>query len=248
MQITIHNWNESEPLHSHGDALMWPLFTHIEGAGKAIGLPVLQHLLTFHYRIFQVGEDENYHNHDYKEQIYFIIKGRATMHLDGKRQPVRDGDAVFMPVYGEHQMINNSQNELVHLIISAPVTKEQELREAVIRNWSEAVPTRMEGTETWTIYQGLPQRGKPDAASVLEGFRNLALCITDHDGAFDRTELITDEVVYFVLQGNGAVECPEDNPIREGDAIHIPPGMSYRIRNTGPGRLQFLRLVAPVTL
>lgn len=52
--------------------------------------------------------------------------------------------------------------------------------------------------------------------------------------------------LYYLLQGSGEMHIDdEEAPVREGQIVLIPPGARQYIRNTGPGNLVFLAIVAP---
>ena len=52
--------------------------------------------------------------------------------------------------------------------------------------------------------------------------------------------------LYYILQGSGEMHIDdEEAPVREGQIVLIPPGARQYIRNTGPGNLVFLAIVAP---
>ena len=52
--------------------------------------------------------------------------------------------------------------------------------------------------------------------------------------------------LYFILGGTGDMHIDDEHaPVREGQIVLIPPGARQYIRNTGPGDLVFLCIVAP---
>ena len=55
------------------------------------------------------------------------------------------------------------------------------------------------------------------------------------------------EHVYFILNGVGIVRVgDEEQEIREGDAIYMPPRLTHAMRNTGTYPLRFLAIIAEV--
>ena len=74
------------------------------------------HSLTIHK--LQKGKTSNYHSHKNKEQIYYITRGRAQIKINGELYDVAEGDAVHIPPECNHQLINNSDDWVEHLIIS----------------------------------------------------------------------------------------------------------------------------------
>jgi mannose-6-phosphate isomerase-like protein (cupin superfamily) len=54
------------------------------------------------------------------------------------------------------------------------------------------------------------------------------------------------EEIYYVLEGTGRMHIAnEQQDVRPGDAIAIPPGQVHQITNTGPTTLRFLCCCAP---
>lgn len=52
--------------------------------------------------------------------------------------------------------------------------------------------------------------------------------------------------LYYILQGSGEMHIEDEHaPVREGQIVLIPPAARQYIRNTGPGDLVFLAIVAP---
>ncbi|TAJ45498.1 cupin domain-containing protein [Methanofollis fontis] len=59
--------------------------------------------------------------------------------------------------------------------------------------------------------------------------------------------LKTASETYYVLAGEGRMHIGEENaPLREGQAVYIPPGAVQWIENTGEGDLLFLAIVDPM--
>ncbi len=55
------------------------------------------------------------------------------------------------------------------------------------------------------------------------------------------------EHVYFILNGVGIVRVgDEEQEVREGDAIYMPPRLTHAMRNTGTYPLRFLTITAEV--
>ena len=81
----------------------------------------LQGLSNFTRHVVQGRITTDYHDHQDKEQVYYFIKGRGKMLIDGKEYPVTAGDAVHLPPKTKHGVINDSEDDIEYLNISAPV-------------------------------------------------------------------------------------------------------------------------------
>ena len=55
------------------------------------------------------------------------------------------------------------------------------------------------------------------------------------------------EHMYFILSGVGTVRIgDEEQEVREGDAVYLPPGLTHTMRNTGTYPLRFLAIGAKI--
>jgi uncharacterized cupin superfamily protein len=67
-----------------------------------------------------------YHFHTANEEALFILEGRGTLRLGGRRIPIGRGDYVALPVGPRHahQVVNTSRRPLVYLCISTMIHPE----------------------------------------------------------------------------------------------------------------------------
>ena len=63
------------------------------------------------------GVSRDDHRHADQEQLYYIISGRGWMTVDGERQPVRDGDLVYVPRQAVHNIGNDGEATLELLLL-----------------------------------------------------------------------------------------------------------------------------------
>ncbi len=229
----IRNWREGTPHPSHGGALLWPLLTRKGSEGKSPEEAPLEGIVNFTYRAFQAGMHEGYHSHTEKEQVYYIAKGRGKMKLDDKVYDVREGDAIHMQPYCMHQLINDSDEWLVHLNISAAVEREQQPITVAIRSWRDEEPRNNHGAVGWTVFS---EKGRFEHKTVreapLEGFHNLTYRKLQPGKAEVAHDHEAKEHVYYVLEGRGKVMLDDSlHDIRDGDAIHIPPKTRHQLIN-----------------
>jgi Mannose-1-phosphate guanylyltransferase len=67
------------------------------------------------YRVLDVGEKSltikvtlnpghsmNYHNHQFRDEVWVVVQGEGTAVIEGKRQKVKTGDTVLMPIGCRH--------------------------------------------------------------------------------------------------------------------------------------------------
>ncbi|PYI07225.1 RmlC-like cupin [Aspergillus sclerotiicarbonarius CBS 121057] len=99
---------ESFPDPSHGQLTWRTLFTQPNtptsdlAAGIAICPPHMGHLCA--------------HRHTQAE-LYYVLKGRATVTIDGQPHQVEKGSAIFIPGDAEHSVMNDSDQEFEWLYV-----------------------------------------------------------------------------------------------------------------------------------
>jgi len=59
-------------------------------------------------------------------EVYYILSGRGTMHIDGETAPVRPGDAVYIPPSAKQQITNTGPDDLVFLCIVDPAWRSRD--------------------------------------------------------------------------------------------------------------------------
>lgn len=60
------------------------------------------------------------HSHDYEHEV-FIVSGGGTVLLEGREQPIRAGDVVYVPAEEEHQF--KASGEGLRFLCLVPVTR-----------------------------------------------------------------------------------------------------------------------------
>ncbi len=79
-----------------------------------------------HFRVGPGGHSPR-HSHDYEHEV-FIVDGGGTVFLEGKENPIRQGDVVYVPADEEHQFKAGPSG--LRFLCLVPVT----------RNCGEATP------------------------------------------------------------------------------------------------------------
>ena len=59
------------------------------------------------------------HNHQAKEHVYYITKGRGEILLGDEIYEVRDGAAAYIPQRTQHGLINDGDDWIQHLVLSS---------------------------------------------------------------------------------------------------------------------------------
>jgi mannose-6-phosphate isomerase-like protein (cupin superfamily) len=53
-------------------------------------------------------------------EVYYILSGKGTMEIDGKRRDVIAGDAIYIPPGGQQRIFNNGPDDLAFLCLVDP--------------------------------------------------------------------------------------------------------------------------------
>jgi mannose-6-phosphate isomerase-like protein (cupin superfamily) len=69
------------------------------------------------YAVLPPGASIGRHTHGDDEELYVVLEGQGTMHLEGREFPVRAGHVVVNPRGGTHGLVNDSGEPLRLLVI-----------------------------------------------------------------------------------------------------------------------------------
>jgi mannose-6-phosphate isomerase-like protein (cupin superfamily) len=120
--MIIRNWRDAIPYVGHNSKIIWPIFTR---TGRENAEPpesaCLQGLSQLTRHIIQGRVTSDYHEHENVEQVYYFISGNGKMLIDGQEYSVTAGDAVHLPPKTKHQVINDGEDDIEYLNISAIV-------------------------------------------------------------------------------------------------------------------------------
>ena len=119
--MVIRNWRDVTPTVGHKSAIIWSIFSAKGTAGLTDEEAPLLGSTAFTRHMMQGGMTGDYHDHEDREQVYYFLKGRGKMKIDGEIHDVVEGDAVHLPAKVKHQLINDSEDWIEHLIFTAKV-------------------------------------------------------------------------------------------------------------------------------
>ena len=116
----VVNWREVVPkTGDHGDAVIWHLLESVDESEPETDQPCL---LGFHYVTQQalvLGKASDRHQHDDKEQVYYVAEGQGALIAGDDLYSIREGDAVYLPMGVPHQILNQAYDGwLTYLIVS----------------------------------------------------------------------------------------------------------------------------------
>src|SRR5687768_3150834 len=131
---TIRNWRDIQPRVGHENAIVWNILRP-EGAGQGGGgqaqeqargfdpdaqaASVLQRISGVARHALQAGKRSDYHVHNDAEQLYYVLRGQGKMIVDDETYPIREGDVIYLPPGVRHRAVNDSDDWMEHVIITA---------------------------------------------------------------------------------------------------------------------------------
>jgi len=121
--MVIRNWRDAIPYVGHDSKLIWPIFREKGTESLSYEEAPLEGITGLHLHRMQGGKTGDYHDHEDQEQVYYFIRGQGKMKIDDKIYEVKEGDAVHLPPKTKHQLINDSEDWIEHLIIGAKVNR-----------------------------------------------------------------------------------------------------------------------------
>lgn len=73
------------------------------------------------YAVLPPGTSIGKHRHGANEELYVILEGEGTLHLEGREHRVRSGHVVVNPPGGTHGLRNHGTGPLRILVVEIPL-------------------------------------------------------------------------------------------------------------------------------
>lgn len=78
--------------------------------------------------VLNSGHSMNYHSHEYREEVWTITKGLATVIVDGMQRAVRPGDVITMPAGCKHTIIADTEVELIEVQLGNEISIKDKIK------------------------------------------------------------------------------------------------------------------------
>jgi len=117
--MIIRNWRDQIPYIGHESKIIWPLLSRVSDDEEAPASACLLSLGSLTRHVVQGRVTTDYHAHEDKEQVYYFVAGSGKMLIDDKEFAVTAGDSVHLAPRERHQVINNTEDDLEYLNITA---------------------------------------------------------------------------------------------------------------------------------
>ncbi len=241
---TVVNWREAQPVVAHDSAIVWSCLQPRPAGGDGAGQPprhgTLEKLGVFTVHAVQGRKQSDYHKHENREQLYYIIDGAGQILCGDILSPVEEGDIIYLPSGQCHQLFNPEEGWLLHHVINMPVDGDG--GRLVSRNWRDATPVSDGlGAVRWHLLG-------PETEEEGGCLRGLAFIdremVQPRRRSAERNSQDLDQI-YYILAGEGTLVADgQETAIREGDAIHLPAETTYHISNNDESWLTYLIVAA----
>jgi len=76
-----------------------------------------------------------------KDEIYYIVRGEATIYLDGEPSPVKAGSVVFIPGGVHHYLVNGSATEDFVILTFWQRSEDNEVYHLRVKAWGKSYKT-----------------------------------------------------------------------------------------------------------
>jgi mannose-6-phosphate isomerase-like protein (cupin superfamily) len=184
----------------------------------------------FQQRLLRLDAAGEERRDDARDEVLFVLEGRATATVGGEQQALEPGTGVFV-ARGTPWRIETAEGlKILSVLVEDPLPASTS--HAVIASGERGAATA--GREFTLLAH--PENGC-ESVTQFRGFIPPGRA-PDHYHRYD-------EVVY-VLAGNGAFHVAgESAPLSAGSCIHLPAGLVHCLENHGPGEMQVLGVFRP---
>ena len=248
--VTKVNWRDVPPNVAHATAVVWSILGPKGSESEAYGATPLQGFQALTLHGIQPGKAGDYHAHFDREQVYYFTGGSGKMNVDEEIYSVKKRDGICLPPTCFHQIINDTDEWVYHLILNGNhvSSEEQEKNKEVIasttphgpkrpiahRNWMDGTPhVASHGPALiWSIFGPKDAPDLTFTEAPMESFKSVSVHRVQPR---QRTVLHSHEnhaQIYYVTEGTGKMTIGKETvEVQEGDAIHTPPRVPHGIIN-----------------
>lgn len=130
MSAMIKNWRNVKPVIAHKSGIDWRLMS-MPGPKTSGDIEVkidkealcLKSITYVSLAWLQPGLSYESHSHSDHEELYYIIKGKGKITVDGVVRRLRDGDLIYIPENSLHE-ISNDGEEIIEFLAFGGLTKD----------------------------------------------------------------------------------------------------------------------------
>jgi mannose-6-phosphate isomerase-like protein (cupin superfamily) len=189
---------------------------------------------SFEYARLPDGGVIGEHVHERTEEIYFVTKGKATMHLDDVPHVVGPGDLILTPLNGKHRAAVDQGDPEWEFIVAEVLPPEILHANSSSDAASVHRPFKIVNLETGDANQ---------FDDVFSGAWSAIAVDSIPAGQQQTITADTAEHALYVLSGHGTATTAQHTfQLREGQGLAIPKGGRVTLAATDPDELKIFRI------
>ncbi len=74
------------------------------------------------------GHGMNYHSHEYRDEVWTVVKGKGKILLDGKESFVKSGDIVELPAKTKHKIVAETDMTIIEVQLGKSISKSDKVK------------------------------------------------------------------------------------------------------------------------
>ena len=170
------------------------------------------------------------HEHHMTQEVYIITRGSGQLIRGGDIIMVQAGDAIWIPLFVRHKLINTSAASLEHLVLAAPSFDSSDVY--VDDAWQDpylSSPVPFVQPDVEECFDGAKI-----IAYELKGVASVAFGWVINDPSRHKPAHYHKKTTewIFVVEGGGYLECDgQCYNISPGDWIRVEPGEHHALRS-----------------
>jgi mannose-6-phosphate isomerase-like protein (cupin superfamily) len=75
-------------------------------------------------------------SHDHpQEEVYYVTRGQGEIEIDGEREPIREGEAVYVPSGKSHNLRNPGRRDMTFIFVYSPA--------GIVEHWKQEMEGKL---------------------------------------------------------------------------------------------------------
>jgi uncharacterized cupin superfamily protein len=198
---------------------------------------------------FRPGDGMEYHNHDWQEELLYIVSGECTLVVEGERRSVKAGDVLRFAPQPRRRLVNESGLDCVWLAIGAPPVDD---------DWNEfepdtpGDPPAPEGSWAVATIGELEERERDryvitwlDDALGLQQLRANFFRFRTGDSMYPHAHKAQEELFYIVSGEAELIVGDESRLVSAGDVVRVDKEPLRQLVHAGTAECLWLAVGAP---
>lgn len=198
---------------------------------------------------FAPGDTMEYHNHDWQEELLYIVSGECTLVVEAEHRTLKAGDLLRFAPQPRRRLVNESGADCVWLAVGAPPIDD---------DWNEfepdtpGDPPAPEGSWAVVNREALEPKQRDRYVIVwvtealgLQQLRANLFRFRPGDSMYLHAHKAQEEL-FFIVEGEAElVVGDERRPVGPGDAVRVDKEPPRQLIQTGDSDCVWLAVAAP---